>query len=147
MLGRNTLSVVYLFIYFYNLWQSTTLYIKNFSEEITDAEISTEFSQFGSVTSASVVRGPDGVSRGFAFVSFSTAEEATRAVNEMNKKLWRGRPLYVSLAQRKDVRQRQLAEEMAVRPLRRRACEGAACLGGAGCKCRSHPALCIDKNS
>merc|ERR1719215_2448304 len=33
----------------------------------------------------------------------------------MNKKLWHGRPLYVALAQRKSVRERQLKEEMDAR--------------------------------
>jgi polyadenylate-binding protein len=99
---------------------------------VTEADISTSFSAFGSVTSASIVRGSDGVSRGFAFISFSSPEEATRAVNEMNKKLWHGRPLYVSLAQRKDVRQRQLAEELAVRRLIPWG-GGGVCTGRCGC--------------
>jgi hypothetical protein len=64
------------------------------------------------------------------FPASSAPEEAAKAVNEMNKKLWGGRPLYVSLAQRKDVRQRQIAEEMAVRGARRMRVRGRQACGG-----------------
>ena len=43
-------------------------------------------------------------SRGSAFVAFSSADEATRAVTEMNGKMAGTKPLYVALAQRKEDR-------------------------------------------
>ena len=47
-------------------------------------------------------------SKGFGFVCFTNADEATKAVTEMNQRMVNGKPLYVALAQKKDVRKNQV---------------------------------------
>jgi polyadenylate-binding protein len=56
-----------------------------------------------------------GKSKGFGFVCFSSPDEASKAVTEMNQRMVNGKPLYVALAQRKDVRKSQLEASIQAR--------------------------------
>ncbi|GMH18143.1 hypothetical protein Nepgr_019984 [Nepenthes gracilis] len=89
-------------------YQGTNLYIKNIDDSVDDEKLRELFSPFGSITSCKVMRDPNGVSRGSGFVAFSAAEEASRAVMEMNGKMILSKPLYVVLAQRKEDRQARM---------------------------------------
>lgn len=95
-------------------YQGVNLYIKNLDDETDDDKLRAIFSVFGPITSARVMK-DKGVSKGFGFVCFSTPEEATRAVTEMNGKIIGSKPLYVALAQRKEVRKAQLEAQFAAR--------------------------------
>ena len=58
---------------------------------------------------------PLGKSKGFGFVCFSNAEEATKAVSDYHQKMINGKPLYVAVAMRKDVRKTQLEQSIQAR--------------------------------
>mmetsp|Transcript_27514 Transcript_27514/g.49773 ORF Transcript_27514/g.49773 Transcript_27514/m.49773 type:complete len:705 (+) Transcript_27514:274-2388(+) len=97
-------------------FQGVNLYVKNLDEAITDDMLRDEFSVMGTITSARIMKdSKTGLSRGFGFVCYSTPEEATRAVNEMNGKLISSKPIFVALAQRRDVRRAQLEAQHANR--------------------------------
>jgi polyadenylate-binding protein len=96
-------------------YQGVNLYIKNLDDEIDDERLRAEFEPFGAITSAKVMRDEKGTSKGFGFVCFSSPDEATKAVAEMNNKMIGAKPLYVSLAQRREVRRQQLESQIAQR--------------------------------
>jgi len=93
-----------------NRYQGVNLYVKNLDDGVDDERLRKEFSQFGTITSAKVM-GEGGRSKGFGFVCFSSPEEATKAVTEMNGRIIVARPLYVALAQRKEDRRAHLASQ------------------------------------
>ena len=96
-------------------YQGVNLYIKNLEDDVDDDKLRVEFEPFGTVTSCKVMRDDKGTSKGFGFVCFSSPDEATKAVAEMNNKMIGSKPLYVSLAQRREVRRQQLESQIAQR--------------------------------
>lgn len=99
-----------------NKFQGVNLYVKNLDESVTDDILRDEFTSMGTITSARVMKDiKTGQSRGFGFVCYSTPEEATRAVNEMTGKLIANKPIFVALAQRREVRRAQLEAQHANR--------------------------------
>lgn len=94
-----------------NKYAGVNLYVKNLDDTIDDEKLKREFQAFGNITSAKVMTDINGRSKGFGFVCFSTAEEATKAVTDMNGKIVVSKPLYVALAQRKDDRRHQLLSQ------------------------------------
>merc|ERR1719330_1318118 len=91
-------------------YQGVNLYVKNLDDTVDDDRLRKEFAPFGTITSAKVMN-EDGRSKGFGFVCFSSPEEATKAVTEMNGRIIVAKPLYVALAQRKEDRKAHLASQ------------------------------------
>lgn len=101
-----------------NKYQGVNLYIKNLDDNVDDEKLRTEFTPYGTITSAKIMRDDKtGGSKGFGFVCFSSPDEATKAVSEMNGKMVGGKPIYVALAQRKDVRKAQLEAQLRARAM------------------------------
>ncbi|CAK6447909.1 unnamed protein product, partial [Pipistrellus nathusii] len=93
-----------------NHYQGVNLYVKNLDDSIDNERLRKEFSPYGVITSAKVMT-EGGHSKGFGFVCFSSPEEATKAVTEMNGCILGTKPLYVALAQRKDERKAILTNQ------------------------------------
>jgi len=113
-------------------YQGMNLYVKNISDTITDESFREAFAEFGTITSARIMRETDEpkASKGFGFICYSSPEEATTAVTEMNSKVLGGKPLVVTLHQRKEHRRAHLAATYAPRGMRFPA--GMAAQGGMG---------------
>ncbi|CAG8691147.1 1633_t:CDS:2, partial [Acaulospora colombiana] len=93
-------------------WQGVNLYVKNIDDDWDDEKLRAEFEPYGTITSSKIMRDDKGASKGFGFVCFSTPDEASKAVAELNNKMIGTKPLYVSLAQRRDVRRQQLESQI-----------------------------------
>jgi len=95
-----------------NKYQGVNLYVKNLDEGLDDETFQREFAEHGTITSCKIMRDDKGAAKGFGFVCYTTAEEATKAVTEMNGKIIASKPIYVALAQRKEQRRQQLQNQM-----------------------------------
>jgi RNA recognition motif-containing protein len=79
---------------------SNRLYVGNLAYEATAETLRERFASCGEVTDVHVVMDRDsGQSRGFGFVTMSTANDAKKAIAEMNGAVFDGRPLKVNEAE------------------------------------------------
>lgn len=88
------------------------LYIKNLSDEMNDEKLRAKYSAYGQIASAKVML-KNGKSRGFGFVAFVNRADAQKALEATNGKMENGKPLYVAMAQKKEVRRAHLEAQFA----------------------------------
>jgi cold-inducible RNA-binding protein len=75
------------------------LFVGNLSYDTSDADLKELFSTVGACTSATILADRmTGRSRGFGFVEMSSADEAQRAISELNGRELQGRNINVSEA-------------------------------------------------
>ena len=75
------------------------LFVGNLSYQTMQDDLQEFFSQAGVVTSVNLMQDKvTGKSRGFAFVEYATAEEASKAVEQLHGKEFQGRALTVNIA-------------------------------------------------
>jgi len=98
-----------------NKYQGVNLYVKNLDENLEDAAFREAFEAYGQITSCKIMRDDKMNAKGFGFVCYTTNEEASKAVTEMNGKILASKPIYVALAQRKEQRRAQLEAQIAQR--------------------------------
>ncbi|KAH9488798.1 Polyadenylate-binding protein 1 [Bulinus truncatus] len=75
---------------------TATLSVKNLDESITDEKLESLFSVYGNVLSAKVISNEFGVSKGFGFVIMSDAQDAVRAIKNLDGRIVVNRPVYVA---------------------------------------------------
>ena len=81
------------------------LFVGNLSYQTMENDLQDYFSQAGAVTSVNLMLDKiTGKSRGFAFVEFATAEEASKAVEQFHGKEFQGRSLTVNVARPREER-------------------------------------------
>lgn len=81
---------------------SNTVFVGNLSYAVEGQDLQSAFANFGVITEAKVIKDfHSGRSRGYGFVTFSTEDEALKAVEEMNDKEINGRSVRVNLARNK----------------------------------------------
>ena len=77
----------------------TRLYVGNLSFSATEEELREHFTQAGIPGSVAIVKDrATGRSRGFAFVEMGTEPEARKAIEELDGKDFKGRPLKIDEA-------------------------------------------------
>ena len=75
------------------------IYVGNLEFETSEADLTTAFGAFGSVSSVTLITDPNtGRARGFGFVEMGSASEAQAAIAGLNGKELRGRVLTVNEA-------------------------------------------------
>ena len=84
---------------------SNRLFVGNLSFQTTENDLQDAFAAFGSVTEANLMMDRmTNRSRGFAFITMSTAEEAQKAIDGMNGKDMGGRAITVNVARPREER-------------------------------------------
>ncbi|GFY89580.1 poly(A) binding protein 2 [Actinidia rufa] len=78
------------------------------NESTTEEDLKNIFGEFGTITSAVVMRDADGNSKCFGFVNFENADDAARAVDALNGQNFDNKEWYVGKAQKKSERELEL---------------------------------------
>ncbi|XP_058245398.1 uncharacterized protein LOC131352888 [Hemibagrus wyckioides] len=89
--------------------QKSKVFVKNLDYSVDDRRLHEAFLPYGRVISAKVTV-ENGRSRGFGFVSFSSPNEAEKAIKEMNGRMMGRKPLYVMLANNHKQRKASLTQ-------------------------------------
>ena len=78
---------------------SFKLIVKNLAFQATTNEVNDLFSPFGRITNIRMPKKRTGLHRGFAFIDFSTREEASNAMNALKRSHLYGRHLVIDWAE------------------------------------------------
>ena len=87
------------------------VHVSNLVDTVSDDTLRGAFAGFGNIVFAKVVRYGNGVSKGFGFVYFSSAVEASTAIAGMNGQILETEPIYAALSQRQKQQQQQQQQQ------------------------------------
>ena len=83
----------------------TNLYVGNLSYDAANADLENLFKPFGEIAKAMVVMDRDsGRGRGFGFVEMANAEDADKAIADLNSSEFMGRSIVVNVAKPRESR-------------------------------------------
>ncbi len=83
------------------------LYVGNLSYDTTEDDLRSLFTQVGPVNEVALIKDRDtGNSKGFAFVTMSSQDDATKAITQFNGKTLGNRELTVNIARPREERPR-----------------------------------------
>jgi len=83
------------------------LYVGNLSYDTTEDELRSLFTQVGTVNEVALIKDRDtGTSKGFAFVTMNSQEEANKAIEQFNGRSLGNRELTVNIARPREERPR-----------------------------------------
>ncbi|ESR34459.1 hypothetical protein CICLE_v10007158mg, partial [Citrus x clementina] len=68
-----------------NKTKFNNIFVKNLTESTTDEDLKKIFGEYGTITSAVVMRDGDGKSKCFGFVNFENADDAAKTVDALNR--------------------------------------------------------------
>ena len=92
---------------------SVKVYAGNLNYSTTEESLSSLFSQYGKITSVSVIKDKiTGQSKGFGFVEFEEQAQAEKAIAALNGKDFESRRIRVSMAQEKPPRPKKSRSEI-----------------------------------
>ena len=75
------------------------IFIAGLSYSVNEADLSTLFEEYGTISSAKVIMDRDsGRSKGFGFIEMENKEDANKAISELNGAEYDGRTISVSEA-------------------------------------------------
>jgi RNA recognition motif-containing protein len=76
------------------------IFVGNLNWRVSSDDLHDFFKQWGQIADARVIMDRDNPfrSRGFGFVTFENADDATQAIESSNEKEWQGRTMRVQLA-------------------------------------------------
>ncbi|XP_076902008.1 polyadenylate-binding protein 2-like, partial [Bidens hawaiensis] len=80
----------------------SNFFVKNLATSVNEKILEDTFGEFGKVVLTKVVRYETGISKGFGFVGFSNADEAKKACDSLNGKLYHGKHMNLSVAMSKE---------------------------------------------
>lgn len=88
------------------------LYVRNIAFEVQDDDLKNIFEKFGEITEIHIPRGRNSMSFGYAYIGFATVESAVMALSELDKTIFQGRIMHITIAKTKETKIKPIELDM-----------------------------------